>query len=168
MVSTLFMAIFMFISGASTIWIKQGATYLSWVPVVCLLLFVCASMVGLLMIPWTMTAELFPTAIRGIGHTLSFSIANILMFAAVQSYRTLLNVLGGAHAVQWFFSCVSIVGFFFALFILPETHGKKLSEIEAYFEGKSPTRNRAVASDVYSVTNGKMEAEQMLKNKETA
>lgn len=27
------------------------------------------------------------------------------------------------------------MGFFFALLVLPETHGKKLSEIEAYFAG---------------------------------
>lgn len=169
MLSSLLMAACMFLSGATTIWIKQGATYLSWVPVVCLLLFVCSSMLGLLMIPWTMTAELFPTEIRGIGHTISFSMANILMFAAVQSYRTLLDVLGGPHAVQWFFAFVAILGFFFALCVLPETHGKKLSEIEAYFEKKTPAKNRVIASDVYSVTtNGKLEAEQMLKSKETA
>lgn len=168
MLSSLLMAAFMFISGAVTIWIQQGATYLAWVPVVCLLLFVCSSMVGLLMIPWTMTAELFPTEIRGIGHSISFSIANILMFIAVQSYRTLLDVLGGAHAVQWFFSFVSIIGFFFGLCFLPETHGKKLSEIQAYFEAKTPAKNRVIASDIYSVpTNGK-EVEQMLKNKEIA
>lgn len=43
--------------------------------------------------------------------------------------------LGGAYAIQWFFAGVSIIGFFFALLVLPETHGKKLSEIEAYFAG---------------------------------
>ena len=161
MVSTLLMALFMFISGFSTVLIKQGATYLSWVPVVCLSLFICASMLGLLMIPWTMTAELFPTEIRSIGHTVVVSIASIIMFAAVQSYRTLLDVLGGPHAVQWFFACVSIVGFFYALFILPETHGKKLSEIEAYFEKKSPTKNRVIVSNVFSV-NGKLETDKML------
>lgn len=59
----------------------------NWVPVVCLLFYVCASMVGLLTIPWTMTAELFPTEIRGLGHSLSYSMANFLMFCAVQSYR---------------------------------------------------------------------------------
>lgn len=168
MLSSFFMAVCMFISGAVTIWIKQGATSLSWVPVLCLLLFVCASMVGLLMIPWTMTAELFPTEIRGIGHSISFSIANILMFLAVQSYRTLLDVLGGPHAVQWFFSFVSIIGFFFGLCFLPETHGKKLSEIEAYFEKKTPAKNRVIASDIYSVPTNAKEIEQMLKNKEIA
>lgn len=158
----------MFISGAVTIWISNGADQLKWVPVVCLLLYVCSSMVGLLMIPWTMTAELFPNEIRGVGHTIAFSVANIIMFCAVQSYRTLLFVLGGGHAVQWFFALVSIIGFFYGLCFLPETHGKKLSEIEAYFEKKTPTNNRVVASDVYSVTANGKEIEQMLKSKEIA
>lgn len=48
--------------------------------------------------------------------------------------------LGGAYAIQWFFAAVSIVGFFFALLVLPETHGKKLSEIEAYFSGEEAAR----------------------------
>lgn len=52
-------------------------------------------------------------------------------------YRGLSSFLGGAHAIQWFFAAVSIVGFFFALFFLPETHGKKLSEIEEHFKSKS-------------------------------
>lgn len=91
------------------------------------------------------------------------------MFLAVQSYRTLLSVLGGAHAVQWFFAFVSIIGFFYALCFLPETHGKKLSEIEAYFEGKkSPATNRVVASDIYSVPTNEKEVERMLKSKEIA
>lgn len=58
-----------------------------WIPVVFLLLYVCTSMIGLLTIPWTMTAELFPTEIRGIAHSISYSMSNILMFIAVQTYR---------------------------------------------------------------------------------
>lgn len=87
MVSTTGMAACMFVSGLFTLWIKEGTTNLTWVPVLCLLLYVCSSMMGLLTIPWTMTAELFPTEIRGIGHSLSYSMANTLMFLAVQSYR---------------------------------------------------------------------------------
>lgn len=69
-------------------------------PVACLLLYVCTSMVGMLTIPWTMTAELFPTEIRGMAHSISYSIANILMFAAVQSYRNLTQFLGGKLAFE--------------------------------------------------------------------
>lgn len=135
MTSSLGMAACMFISGAFTYWLKNGETTLDWVPVVFFMLYVCASMMGLLSIPWTMTAEMFPTEIRGIGHSIAYSMANILMFAAIQSYRSLSDALGGAFAVQWFFAGVAILGFFFALIFLPETHGKKLSEIEAYFRG---------------------------------
>jgi facilitated trehalose transporter len=169
MLSSFFMAVCMFISGVVTVWIAEGAKQLSWVPIACLLGFVCSSMLGLLSIPWTLTAEMFPQNIRSIGHSLSFSVANILMFTAVQSYRPLLTLLGGPHAIQWFFAFFSILGFFFGLFFLPETHGKKLSEIEAYFEKKSPAKNRINASDVYSVTTvNKNEIEQMLKRKENA
>lgn len=87
MVSSLGMAACMFVSGLVTMWIKQGNKEMAWVPVMCLLLYVCCSMLGLLTIPWTMTAELFPTDIRGIAHSLSYSMANLLMFAAIQSYR---------------------------------------------------------------------------------
>lgn len=62
--------------------------------------------------------------------------SNTLLFCFVNS--DLSTFLGGAYAIQWFFAGVSVIGFFFALLVLPETHGKKLSEIEAYFSGEAP------------------------------
>uniref|UniRef100_A0A6E8W0L2 MFS domain-containing protein n=1 Tax=Anopheles coluzzii TaxID=1518534 RepID=A0A6E8W0L2_ANOCL len=179
MVSTTGMAICMFVSGLFTLWIKEGTTTLTWIPVVGLLLYVCASMIGLLTIPWTMTAELFPTDIRGIAHSISYSMANLLMFFAVQSYRTITDLLGGAYAVQWMFAVVSVIGFFFALFFLPETHGKSLAEIEAFFAGKSqPQRVPTEPAAKPSVTEHLIrspsreaklrEVELMLKNKNGA
>ncbi|XP_031627835.1 facilitated trehalose transporter Tret1-2 homolog [Contarinia nasturtii] len=137
MVSGIGMAIVMFISGTFTKWIKDGTSQQAWVPVVCMLLYVCFSMVGLLTIPWTMTAELFPNEIRGVAHSISYSMANILMFVAINVYRDLTKFLGGSHAIQYFFAGVSIIAVFFALLFLPETFGKKLSEIEDHFRGKS-------------------------------
>lgn len=175
------------------------------------------SMIGLLTIPWTMTAELFPTDIRGIAHSLSYSMANILMFAAIQSYRSVIGLvrsihstgglsykikpnfliknvlssdihsmynnflsfhrsltlfLGGAYAVQWFFAAVSICGFGFALIFLPETHGKKLSEIQAHFSGGGANKQKKVKKQKKNgVTNRKpkqtletvQESERMMK-----
>lgn len=46
MVSIIVMAACIFISGLSTIWIKQGASDLSLVPLICLLIYICASMIG--------------------------------------------------------------------------------------------------------------------------
>lgn len=132
-ISSLGMAACMSISGYFTLRIHQGDRSGYWVPVLCLLLYVCTSMVGMLTIPWTMTAELFPTEIRGIAHSISYSMANLLMFSALQSYRFLQDFLGGSYAGQWFFAVVSLMAMVFVWLLLPETHGKKLSEIEEYF-----------------------------------
>lgn len=132
-ISSFGMATCMTISGYFSLNIKNGDHSGYWVPVFCLLLYVCTSMVGMLTIPWTMTAELFPTEIRGIAHSISYSMANVLMFAALQSYRSLQTFLGGSYAVQWFFAGVSVGAALFVWLMLPETHGKKLSEIEEYF-----------------------------------
>lgn len=59
------------------------------------------------------------------------------------AHSDLSDFLGGAYAIQYFFAGVSIVAFFFGLLFLPETHGKKLSEIEAYFKGKSNKKPKA-------------------------
>lgn len=96
-------------------------------------MYVVTSMIGLLPIPWTMTAELFPIEIRGVAHSIAYSIANLLMFASVQSYVSLVRIFNGAHGVQWFFAVVALAGLVYALIFLPETHGKKLKDIENYF-----------------------------------
>ncbi|XP_046617458.1 facilitated trehalose transporter Tret1-like isoform X1 [Neodiprion virginianus] len=133
--SSVGMAIFMLISGYYTYSMKiQKVNLGDWIPVACLLFYVATSMIGMLTIPWTMTAELFPTDIRGLANSIIYSIGNVLMFAAVQSYRGLTDLFGGSHGVQWFFSAVSLGTAVFVYIMLPETHGKKLSDIEEYFE----------------------------------
>lgn len=91
-------------------------------------------MIGLLPIPWTMTAELFPLEIRGVAHSIAYSSANALMFASVQSYRTLERLCDGPYGVQWFFAVIAILGGIYSFIFLPETHKKKLNQIQEYFK----------------------------------
>nr|CAD7401560.1 unnamed protein product [Timema poppensis] len=90
------MAICLSVSGYFT-WriLKEGDKELNWVPVLCIMLYVVTSMLGLLSIPWTMTAELFPTEIRGLAHSIAISVANLLMFVSIQTYLNTVEVLGG-------------------------------------------------------------------------
>ncbi|XP_049846959.1 facilitated trehalose transporter Tret1-like [Schistocerca gregaria] len=130
--SSLSMAACMTASGLSTMHIKNGGGG-TWIPVACILGYVCASMIGLLGIPWTMTAELFPTQIRGLAHGILMSFAHIVMFVTIQYYFDMLNFFGGAHVLQWFFAVVCIMAAVHVWIFLPETHGVTLSDIEKYF-----------------------------------
>jgi facilitated trehalose transporter len=111
MISATGMGISTFISGLFTYWIKNGTTQHTWIPIIFLLLYVVASMVGLLTIPWTMTAELFPLKIRSMAHSIATSIVNIIMFFAVQNYVNMESALGGRQVYsgssRWFLSALS-------------------------------------------------------------
>ncbi|XP_046985776.1 facilitated trehalose transporter Tret1-2 homolog [Schistocerca americana] len=127
------MSISMILSGFSTMYIMNGGG-LTWIPVVCVLAYVCTSMSGLLSIPWIMTAELFPTEIRGIAHGIVMSFGYLAMFAAIQCYFDMLYYFGGAHVLQWFFAGMSLLGAVHVWIFLPETHSVTLSSIEQYFK----------------------------------
>ncbi|KAJ1527307.1 hypothetical protein ONE63_008826 [Megalurothrips usitatus] len=65
-----------------------------WVPPLCVLVYVCASCVGVLSVPWILAAELFPQEVRGSGQAVILSLAHVFMFAALQTYRELNAWLG--------------------------------------------------------------------------
>lgn len=114
----------------------QGAVapWVRWMPVVAILAFVYFSMLGLLTIPWTMTAELFAPRVRSLGQGVSVALANVAMFGAVQSYRDLAALLGGVWAVQWLYAAVALSAVAFIFLFVPETHRRTLPEIEEYFD----------------------------------
>lgn len=103
------------------------------IPVLCVLVYMVMGVIGLMSIPWTMTAELFPAEIRGMAHGLMVAVGNLIMFAALKVYPFLEGLLGGIHAVQWMFAAFSFTATLFIFVFLPETHGKELAEIQLYF-----------------------------------
>ncbi|XP_066154003.1 facilitated trehalose transporter Tret1-like isoform X1 [Euwallacea fornicatus] len=133
MTSGVGMALCMVFSGLFTKWILEGTSQMTWVPTVLLLCYVITSMIGLLPIPWTMTAELFPIEIRGVAHSICYSANNLLLFASVQSFYSLEDWFGGIVGIQWFFAVISVLAGVYTIIFLPETHNKKLSEIRDYF-----------------------------------
>jgi facilitated trehalose transporter len=133
MLSCVGMSICIFMSGLFSYLIKNGTTTATWVPVVFLLLFVVTSMIGLVPIPYTMTAELFPLEVRGVANSISTCMASLLMFVSLQLYPLLHELCNGISGAQIFFGLVTLFGVIYIYIFLPETHEKKLSEIEEYF-----------------------------------
>lgn len=108
----------------------------SWIPFVCIMLNVCASMLGTLQLPWIMTGELFPLSVRGFMQGFMSCIAYVLVFITVKMYPFLSNRLEIADTM-FVFAISSTVTILFAFFVLPETRGKTLLEIERTFQGNN-------------------------------
>uniref|UniRef100_A0A6P7F983 Facilitated trehalose transporter Tret1-2 homolog isoform X1 n=1 Tax=Diabrotica virgifera virgifera TaxID=50390 RepID=A0A6P7F983_DIAVI len=153
MVSGISMAICMTCSGFSTHWIKSGASNHAYLPVAFMLLYVTTSMIGMLTIPWMMMSELFPIEIRGVANSAAYSVANLMMFASIQSFYGLISICRGYAGIQWFFAVVSVLASLYTYIFMPETHKKKLTEITDYFvensiymlsKKKKPKRNKTI------------------------
>lgn len=104
-----------------------------------LMLYVSGYQVGFGPIAWLMISEVFPLKVRGaamsIAAIVNFSF-NILMTLTQQVLQDALTPAG----VFFGYLGLSIVSLFFVKFVVPETKGKTLEEIETMLSSNKPAR----------------------------
>lgn len=103
-----------------------------WVPLMCILLNVSASMLGMVPLPWMMIGELFPLKVRGIMGGLVPSLGYFFIFVTVKVSPCLMEALE-TDEIMWLFAAASTVAACFVAAFLPETRGKTLVQIERMF-----------------------------------
>uniref|UniRef100_W4VS73 Putative sugar transporter n=1 Tax=Phaedon cochleariae TaxID=80249 RepID=W4VS73_PHACE len=107
---------------------------ISWIPIVSVMTYACAFKLGLGMVPIVLTAELFPTKMKAIGMTLADGIYVIAAVASLQIYQQ----LGDRYGLQYpfyVFSGSCFVAALFTYFLIPETKGKTLEQIQYILKG---------------------------------
>jgi SP family galactose:H+ symporter-like MFS transporter len=111
---------------------------LGWIAVGSLMVYVGSFAVGLGPVFWLILSEIYPLRIRGramsVGTVANWG-ANLIV---ALTFLTLTQVMGKAVAF-WLYGAVSIGAWIFAFFLVPETKGKTLEQIEAHWRaGKKP------------------------------
>lgn len=130
--SGILMAVCMFGLAA---WIRYPIEQYGWVPVALILTYVFTSTLGLLTIPFAMNAEIFPQKYRGLGSGLVICATYTICFICVKLYPEMVTELGSFN-VCLLYGVASLLSIFYVHFILPETKGKSLQEIEDMFKPK--------------------------------
>ncbi|WP_206917206.1 sugar porter family MFS transporter [Alicyclobacillus acidoterrestris] len=100
------------------------------------LVFVAAFAVSFGPIVWLIMAEIFPTRIRG----RATAIASVALWAADYLVSQMFPILlagAGAAITFWVFCLMAIFAFFFTLWVVPETKGKSLEQIERDWMGSN-------------------------------
>ena len=82
-----------------------------------------------------MIAEMYPQKTRGVAAGLTICAGYFMSFINIKGYPYLADTVGH-EGLFIFYGIVSLAGVFFVYFILPETKGKTLQEIENYFRGE--------------------------------
>ncbi|XP_022112745.2 facilitated trehalose transporter Tret1 [Pieris rapae] len=133
MVSGVFTAISM-VGLAMFLYFTDGKqTNMTWIPLTCLMTYICAISVGLVPLPWMMCGELFPSKTRGLGSGISSATTFVSFFIVVKTAPGMMTNLG--EVVTFLsYGLIALLGTGVLYFILPETKGKSLQEIEDKFK----------------------------------
>ncbi len=103
-----------------------------------LMLYVASFAIGLGPIFWLLISEIYPLKLRGLAMSVATDAnwgSNLLI---TLTFLTLIQLLG-ATGTFWLYGLVTVLAWFFAYFMVPETKGKSLEEIEAHWRaGRHP------------------------------
>lgn len=112
---------------------SSSITSVNWVPAVLLFIFIFTGTFGILTLPFAMVAEMYPQKSRGFASGSTMSLCFLFCFIVVKTFSFSFEYFGNV-AVFSFYAFISLIGIAFGVFILPETNGKSLQQIEEYFK----------------------------------
>ncbi|XP_050315674.1 facilitated trehalose transporter Tret1-like [Anthonomus grandis grandis] len=121
-------------------------------PLFCIVINVFFSMIGMLPIPWILVGEMFPLRVRPIMAGIVICIAQCFIFVCVKIYNNMVDFLGFSGTIFTFF-IASALAMLFCKYVLPETHGKSLEEIEALFKGSEKKERHGVDNLGFSISS---------------
>lgn len=110
----------------------------SLLPVLSLIAFMLSYTFGLGPIPFTVLGEIFPPNAKAAASTLSISLCFLYMYINTMCFSYMLETIGNA-ASFWFYGAFSYLGIVYFYFLLPETKGKSLQEIQDMMCGSYAT-----------------------------
>lgn len=128
--------------GSSLTVVENSKTELLWaltLSIVSTYAYVAFFNVGLAPVTWVYSSEIFPLKLRAQGMAIGVAVNRFMNALISMTFISIYEAItiGGAF---FMFCGISAVAWFFFYFLLPETKGKSLEEIEALFsKGSKPS-----------------------------
>lgn len=126
----------------------QGSdvTQFGSIPVIAVVVFIIMYGVGFGPIPWLMSGEILPPEVKGTGLGIASCFKWFLAFAVTKAFQPINDALGPATS-YWIFASICVTAFFFSTFVIIETKGKSLIEIQEEMFGKKGKRKKTKKSN---------------------
>jgi SP family galactose:H+ symporter-like MFS transporter len=105
---------------------------LAWLAVVTLMVYVASFAISLGPIFWLIISEIYPLRVRGIAEGTAAGVNWASNFVVSFTFLTLIEVLGPSMTF-WVYALLAVASWLFAYYLVPETKGRTLEEIEHSF-----------------------------------
>jgi SP family galactose:H+ symporter-like MFS transporter len=106
---------------------------------ICLALFVLAFAFSMGPLPYVLTSEVFPLRVRARGMSLATAASWLLNMVVAMTFLSLLE-FAGTGATFLVYAGVCLAALIFSWFMVPETRGRSLAQIEANLHAGRPVR----------------------------
>jgi MFS transporter, SP family, galactose:H+ symporter len=113
-----------------------GSGPVRWIAIAGLIVYVASFAVSWGWGFWLLNAELYPLEVRGRGTALVVMVQWIANLAVSLTFLLLIHAIG-KPATFWLYAGLCVAAFVFTAFAVPETKGKTLEEIEAYWRSRA-------------------------------
>ena len=105
---------------------------LKWIPAIGFLIYYLGYNLGYISVCFTLLGELLPSKSKEIGGCIIIQFMNLSFFLALKSANWCIQLLG-FDGLFWLFSGVALFSIIFAYFVIPETFGRTLEEMEDHY-----------------------------------
>ncbi|CAH1158635.1 unnamed protein product [Phyllotreta striolata] len=116
-----------------------------WLPLVCFMTYVLGFSLGFGPIPWLMLGEILPAKIRGPAASISTAFSWTCTFVVTKTSLYFIDTIG-AHYTFWMYGFIVCCSLLFSIFIVPETKGFTLADIERKLTGVKVRRISSLAN----------------------
>lgn len=126
-------------------WWEALVDNISWLPLVSFMMYVVAFSLGWGPIPWLFMGEALPAKVRGPAASMVTALNWSCTFIITKTFPGMIEALGPS-IVFFMFSGIMVIGSLYAVFLVPETKGKLLEEIEEELSGRKGHANRKIST----------------------
>jgi len=109
---------------------------IGWLPLLCVTVYIVVFSLGFGPLPWLMMGEVFAPNVKGAASSIAVCTNWTLTFVVTFSFGKLVDGLGEDWTF-WLFAITCGIATIFIYYLVPETKGKTLSEIQRILNGDS-------------------------------
>lgn len=116
---------------------------MQWVAMAGMVVYISGYCISVGSLFWLLISEIYPLSIRGLGMSLATAVQWGANFAVSMSFLTILNAIGPAHTF-WLYATMCVLCFAFVYYLVPETKGISLEQIEQNLAENKPSRELGI------------------------
>jgi MFS family permease len=115
--------------------LHRDVSAVSWLPLLCLVVYIGAYCLGIGPLPWVVMSEVLPPNVKGSAGAIVASSCWVTSFMLTNTFQTFIDYVG-RYCAFWVFGLHCLLAALFVHYRVPETKGISLQEIQLRLAGK--------------------------------